>query len=412
MERVILHSDINNCFASIEAALDPSLKGKAVAVCGSQEDRHGIVLAKSEQAKKYGVYTGQTAYQAKQICPELIVVKPHLELYLKFSKLAQELSSDYTDQVEPFGLDECWLDVTASRRLFGSGEDIAMAIKERMKKELGVTVSVGVSFNKVFAKLGSDMKKPDAITVIKREDFKKKIWHLPTRELLGVGSRTEAALKRRGIFTIGDIARVGAEQMQTYLGKNGVKLWIAASGLDSSRVLRIGESPTVRSVSSGITTVSDMQNTAEALAVFINLCEDVSRSLRRAELCARSVQIALRSNDLNWRQLQMPTEFPVQSVNGIYKYVVKLMENYDWALPLRSVSVRACDVCFRDTAVQQDMLGSLEGHEKRERADEAAYLINERFGRGTVMLADMLFKNKMPQGDRINCLPGAHSQSR
>jgi DNA polymerase-4 len=220
MERVILHSDINNCFASIEAVLDPSLKGKAVAVCGSQEDRHGIVLAKSEQAKKYGVYTGQTAYQAKRICPDLIVVPPHLEEYLKFSARAQRLYSDYTDRVEPFGLDECWLDVTASRRLFGSGEDIACTIKERMKQELGVTVSIGVSFNKIFAKLGSDMKKPDAVTEITESNFKEKVWPLPCSDLLYCGRATTAKLAGICVRTIGDLARLQPDTMKRKFGKN------------------------------------------------------------------------------------------------------------------------------------------------------------------------------------------------
>ena len=197
MERVILHSDINNCFASIEAVLDPTLKGKPIAVCGSQQERRGIVLAKSEQAKKFGVYTGQTVYQAKSICPDLVVVSPHFDEYIRFSRLAQQLYASYTDRVEPFGLDECWLDVTGSQNLFGSGEKIAHCIRQRMKQELGVTVSVGVSFNKVFAKLGSDIKKPDAITVINKDNYKEIVWCLPARDILGVGRSTEAALKKQ-----------------------------------------------------------------------------------------------------------------------------------------------------------------------------------------------------------------------
>ena len=175
MTRAILHCDLNSFYASVEIFLDPTLKGKAVAVCGSVEDRHGIVLAKSDAAKKMGVSTGEAVWQAKEKCPDLIVVPPHYDQYLKFSKLARKIYEDYTDMIEPFGIDECWLDVTGSTRLFGSPEHIGMEIKERMKKEVGLSISVGVSFNKIFAKLGSDMKKPDAMTVISKETFREQI---------------------------------------------------------------------------------------------------------------------------------------------------------------------------------------------------------------------------------------------
>ncbi len=412
MERIILHSDINNCFASIEATLNPSLKGKPIAVCGNQEERHGIVLAKSEQAKKYGVYTGQTAYQAKMICPELVIVSPHLDEYLRFSHMAQKLYFDYTDQVEPFGLDECWLDVTGSTGLFGDGRCIAQRIRQRMKSELGVTVSIGVSFNKIFAKLGSDIKKPDAVTVIGKQNYKQLVWPLPARAMLGVGRSTESALNRRGIFTIGDIACIGAERMTDFFGKNGTKLWIAASGLDNTGVLKMGQSPPVKSISSGITAVADMLDTQDASGVLLTLCNDVSRHLRDALLYACGVQLAIRSNDLVWRQYQMRTDFPIQSVSGLYACVMTLIKNYEWELPIRSVSVRAIDVCCRVTSLQQDLLGNSEKHEKREKADKAMYLANKKYGRGSVALAGMLVKNKMPQGDRINCLPGAHTVAR
>lgn len=190
MTRAILHCDLNSFYASVEIFLDPTLKGKAVAVCGSVEDRHGIVLAKSDAAKKMGVSTGEAVWQAKEKCPDLIVVPPHYDQYLKFSKLARKIYEDYTDMIEPFGIDECWLDVTGSTRLFGSPEHIGMEIKERIKKEVGLSISVGVSFNKIFAKLGSDMKKPDAMTVISKETFREQIWSLPASDMLGVGRAT------------------------------------------------------------------------------------------------------------------------------------------------------------------------------------------------------------------------------
>lgn len=224
MERTILHCDMNNFYASVECMLNPKLKGHPVAVCGSTEERHGIVLAKNYEAKAYGVQTGEVVWQAKQKCKDLIVVNPHYLEYIKYSRLAREIYSRFTDLIEPFGMDECWLDVSGSTDLFGTGEKIAEKIKETIKFELGLTISVGVSFNKIFAKLGSDMKKPDAITVIKKDTFKKKIWNLPASDMLGVGRATKKKLDNYGIYTIGDLAQTSPNLLQTTLGKNGILL--------------------------------------------------------------------------------------------------------------------------------------------------------------------------------------------
>ena len=197
-ERCILHADINNCYASIEILHRPELRGKCVAVGGDTEARHGIVLAKSQEAKAFGIKTGEVLWQAKQKCPNLIILKPNYPLYLRFSRMIRGLFAEYTSQVEPFGLDESWLDVTGSIGLFGSGEDIAEQIRSRVKKELGVTVSVGVSYNKIFAKLGSDMKKPDAVTVITPENYRQKVWPLPAEDLLYVGRATQRKLYNQG----------------------------------------------------------------------------------------------------------------------------------------------------------------------------------------------------------------------
>lgn len=223
-ERTILHSDMNCFYASVEMMLDPSLRGKAVAVCGSTENRHGIVLAKSELAKKAGVKTGMVNWEARQRCPDLIMVKPQYEQYLKYSELARNIYQRYTDQVEPYGMDECWLDVGGSRSVCGSGMEIAENIRKTVKEELGLTVSIGVSFNKMFAKLGSDMKKPDAITEIRKAEFKKKIWPLPASDLLFVGRATTAKLEQYGITTIGGIANADPQFLKRLLGVNGLGL--------------------------------------------------------------------------------------------------------------------------------------------------------------------------------------------
>ena len=220
--QTILHSDMNSFYASVEAMLDPSLKGKAIAVCGATEDRHGIVLAKSEKAKKCGVKTGMVNFEARQKCPDLILVPPQYDQYLKYSKLAHEIYYRYTDQVEPFGMDECWLDVSHS--VVGSGLAIAEEIRQAVREELGLTVSIGVSFNKIFAKLGSDMKKPDAITVISPDDFKEKVWPLPASDLLYVGRSTEHKLSGFGIHTIGELAATPPEMLKRWFGVNGMRL--------------------------------------------------------------------------------------------------------------------------------------------------------------------------------------------
>ena len=204
--RTILHCDLNSFYASVELFLNPELKGLPVAVCGSKEDRHGIVLAKTDEAKKYGVKTAEAIWEAKRKCPQLLIIPPHHDEYVEFSRRVRRIYEEYTDLVEPFGIDECWLDVTGSERLFGNGEEIAHKIRERVKKEIGITISVGVSFNKVFAKLGSDMKKPDAVTVIPFDNFREIIYKLPVTDMLGVGPNLGKALKNHCINTIGELA--------------------------------------------------------------------------------------------------------------------------------------------------------------------------------------------------------------
>ena len=230
MSRSILHCDMNNFYASVECMLDPVLKKYPVAVCGSVEERHGIVLAKNYAAKAFGIKTGDAVWQAKQKCRNLVVVPPHFEEYIKYSKLARSVYSRYTDQVEPYGMDECWLDVSGTENIFGSPEKVANDIRETIKFELGLTISVGVSFNKIFAKLGSDMKKPDAVTVIPKDTFRDKIWGLPAADLLGVGRATQRVLDSYCIRTIGDLAKTDPDFLNRRLGKNGIALWQYANG--------------------------------------------------------------------------------------------------------------------------------------------------------------------------------------
>ena len=294
MLRSILHCDMNNFYASVECMLDPALKKYPIAVCGSVEERHGIVLAKNYKAKAFDVKTGDAVWQAKQKCKDLVVVPPHYEEYIKYSKLARSVYERYTDQVEPYGMDECWLDISGTESLFGSPEKVANEIRETMKFELGLTISVGVSFNKIFAKLGSDMKKPDAVTVIPKDTFKEKIWGLPAADLLGVGRATQRVLDSYCIRTIGDLANNDPEFLRRRLGKNGVVLWNYANGNDLSLVAKKDFVSPIKSVGHGITTVADLEKPEQVWPVFLELTQDIGHKLRVHGLSAEGVAIHIR----------------------------------------------------------------------------------------------------------------------
>lgn len=259
MERVILHCDMNNFYASVECLHNPSIRGKPVAVCGDAELRHGIVLAKNYIAKSYGIKTGDVIWEARQKCKDLVVISANFPLYLRFSQLARKIYERYTDQIESFGIDECWLDVTGSS-CFGTGEQIANEIREAIKFELGCTTSIGVSWNKIFAKLGSDMKKPDATTVISKDNYKDTIFKLPAEDLLYVGRTTNAKLKKLNINTIGDVAQADIEFLKMRLGKWGEYLWIFANGYDQSNVSLNGAESVIKSVGNSTTTIRDLEN--------------------------------------------------------------------------------------------------------------------------------------------------------
>ena len=280
MRRTILHSDMNNCYASIELLHRPELRGKPLAVGGDPEARHGIVLAKDQFAKKAGVKTGMALWQAKQVCPDIVFVPPRMDLYLRFSRLAHEIYGDYTDRQEAFGIDESWLDVTESCSLKGSGEKIAEEISRRIKKELGITVSIGVSWNKIFAKLGSDYKKPDAITVINQENYKNIVWPLPVEDLLFVGRATKKKLNKLGIYTIGALAETDSDILKIHLGKVGMILSYFANGNDNTPVCHQDENAPIKSIGNSTTTPRDLTTETDVSIIVWLLAESVSARLR------------------------------------------------------------------------------------------------------------------------------------
>lgn len=353
--RAILHSDLNAFYASVEQMLDPALRGKAVAVCGSTETRHGIVLAKSEPAKRSGVKTGMANWEAQRCCPGLIIVPPHYDQYVRFSALTHEIYSRYTDLIEPLGMDECWLDVTGSTVL-GSPLSIAEEIRKATKEELGLSVSIGISFTKIFAKLGSDMKKPDAITCITEDNYKERVWPLSASALFGVGPATTRKLAARGVTTIGGIAHCDPSVLKAWLGVNGLKLWEYANGLDCARVAPDGYVPPIKSISHGITCMDDLLHNAEVKSVLLTLAPRVSKQLRKAGLQATGVQLSVRDNGLYTQEFQCKLPYPTQSWKEMVDQAMKLfMARYSWHKPIRAVSIRAIDLICEKQPFQLDL---------------------------------------------------------
>ena len=405
--RTILHSDMNSFYASVEIMLNPELRGKAIAVCGSVENRHGIVLAKSDLAKKAGVKTGMVVWEARQKCPDIIVCPPHYDQYLKYSKLAHEIYYRYTDLVEPFGMDECWLDCTGSK-LYGSGVDIAEQIRRATKEELGLTVSIGVSFNKVFAKLGSDMKKPDAITEITQENFKDKVWPLKASEIIYVGRATEEKLSRYGIHTVGELAATDPEALRRWFGINGLKLWRYANGTDESRVMHKDFVSPVKSIGHGITCTADLENNDEVFKVMFELSQDVGHRLRVHELAARGVQISVRSNDLSGRQYQcklpVRTQLPTEIANAGFEL---FKSRYHWSIPVRAVTIRAIDLEPQKSAEQLSLYVDNEKRDRRIRLEDAIEEVRRRFGKKALTYGALMGNLKMPDDGRDSVkMPG------
>lgn len=407
-KRVILHSDLNCFYASVEMMLNPSLKGKAVAVCGSTEDRHGIVLAKSEKAKKAGVKTGMVNWEAKRLCPHLITVPPQYDQYLKYSKLTRAIYQRFTDQVEPYGMDECWLDISGSGNICGDGMTAAETIRRTVKEELGLTVSIGVSFNKIFAKLGSDMKKPDAITEISQENFQKKVWPLPASELLYVGRATNAKLANYGIRTIGDIAASDPLFLRRLLGINGLQLWRYASGKDDARVMHKDFVSPMKSVGHGITCYADLETSEEVWKVMLELSQDVGHKLRMHGLSATGVQISIRGNDLFGKQYQAKLQHSTQSPMILARRAHELFDlNYHWNTPVRAVCVRAINLVPQGEPEQLDFFTDADYLERMDKLDAAIEEIRRRFGKRAVFSACLMGDLKMPGDGRCSVvMPG------
>ena len=381
--RIVLHSDLNNFFAGVECKNRPELRMFPVAVCGNKADRHGIVLAKNEIAKKYGVKTAEAIWQAKQKCPGLIIVPPNYDEYVRYSRMVKEIYYGYTDLVESFGIDEAWIELTGDRKIknLEQGAAVADEIRKKVKKKTGLTVSVGVSDNKIFSKLASDYKKPDAVTVFGPHNYENVISKIDIGELLFVGRSTRAKLHLYGINTIGDLAGTSECFMKTMLGKNGESLYRDAGGANTSRVSRWGQADEAKSIGNSVTLPSDLNNLDEVHGVLCALSEKVAYRLRGAGLAAKTVCINVRSTGLVTTEKQMPVRLTSNAVEIADAATRLFVENYDVGIPVRSVGIRTTNLVSKNTLQQLDMFDSSHlKSEKRAAIDNAVDEIRSKYG--------------------------------
>ena len=404
MARHVLHVDMNAFYASVECQRRPELRKKPVAVCGDPEARHGIVLTANYVAKPKGVKTGMAIWQAKQVCPDLVVLPADMGEYIRISRMAREIYERYTDQIEPFGLDESWLDVTGSTELFGSAMDIAQEISDRIKFELGITASIGVSDNKITAKLGSDYQKPDAITRIERDNYKDIVYPLPVGELLYVGPATERKLRSIGIKTIGQLAQSSPDLLEYKLGKMGMILHTFANGLDVSPVQRSDHIRAIKSVGNSATTPRDLVNDDDVRLMLYLLAESVACRMRELASKCTVVEVSVRDSELHWYSRQRKLAVPTCSSAEIAEVAFDLFHrSYPWTHPVRSIGVRGAGLVDGSVGIQTSLFDNDKRRSAWERIDVTVDELRRRYGymsvRRAITMADPLLGGINPKDD-------------
>lgn len=391
-DKVILHADCNNFFASAESISHPEYKLVPMAVCGDPKSRHGIILAKNQLAKGYGIETAETVYSALKKCPQLLLIPPTMGLYKQVSEKINTIYEEYTDQVERFSIDESFLDVTASRHLFGTGEEIANALRKRVREEIGITISVGVSFNKTFAKLGSDYKKPDATTVISPANYQDILWPLPVEDMLFVGKAGANRLRNHGITTIGELAQSEEEVLISLLGKSGAQLKAAAMGLDDSPVAHVGEHTEPKSIGNGMTFPKDIFTRKEILAGLLLLCDSVGARLRQQKLYASTLQVQIKDPALKVISRQKPLPSPTNSTKVLRDTAMEIVEKaVPSGAPIRLLTVTATQLSHEGEQ-QLSLFSDGKQEEKQQRLDNALDSIRTRFGKDALQYGRILRK--------------------
>ena len=389
MERVILHCDQNCFFASVELLSHPDLRDVPMAVCGDPASRHGIILAKNEPAKRFGIQTAETVWQARRKCPGLVLLPPHHKLYREYSVRVNELYGQYTDLVEPFGIDESWLDITGSMHLFG-GDPVAIAdeLRRRVREELGLSISVGVSFNKIFAKLGSDYKKPDATTLISPENWQEIVWPLPVGAMLFVGRSAQRTLAQYGVETIGQLAACRPEMLEKLLGKLGRQMHEYANGLDRSPVRPQAEREPVKSVGNGTTFPHDLTRWEEVRAGLAALSDSVAMRLRRQGLYCSGVQVTIKDSSFRSISRQKRLESPTRLMKDIQRAAMELTRSaWRAPTPIRMLTVTALHITESAESFEQlDLLGAgrAVSDARQEQLESAVRAIRDKFGDGSI----------------------------
>ncbi len=394
MDRVILHCDLNSFYASVELLDHPELRDIPVAVCGDPESRHGVILAKNEAAKKYKVQTAETVWQARKKCPDLVLLSAHHEKYHHYSRLVNEIYERFTDLVEPFSIDESWLDVTGSLHLFHTdGKGLADLVRQTVREELGLTISVGVSFNKIFAKMGSDYKKPDATTAITRENYRDLLWPLPVGDLIFVGRAAAKTLGGYGIQTIGDLAQTDRKVLVDLLGKQGGTLWEYATGSEHASVIPARELPPPKSVGNGLTFPRNLVGWEELRCGVTLLCDEVAGRLRQLDMKCATVNIAVRDPSFKDISRQKPLPAPTYLARELVQAAMELLEqSWNPKAPVRALTVTAQNLMPAQQAGEQLDLFSPDASPKREKVEKierAMDGIRGKFGREAISPARM-----------------------
>lgn len=382
MDRTILHCDMDGFYASVELLDHPELKDSPVAVCGNPENRHGIILAKNARAKKYGITTAETVWQAKKKCPDLRLLPPHHYKYKEFSLKINDIYQRFTDMVEPFSIDESWLDVSASLKLFGTGKEIADMLRETVKTELGLTLSVGVSFNKIFAKMGSDYNKPDGTTVISRDNYKDILWPMNVRKMFFVGEATADKLNKTGIKTIGDLARSDRTLLTALLGKQGGMLYEYANGLDSSPVCRYSEREKIKSVGNGTTFRRNLQGMDDIKVAVTALSDTVASRLRKYQMKAFGVKVDIKDPEFKIISRQKQLSAPTNLAEEICRAAIEIISS-SWRLrdPIRMLTITAINLCDENESEQLSLFDLADNsREESEKVERTIDNIRAKFG--------------------------------
>ena len=386
--RTILHCDCNGFYASVECVLNPALKNVPMAVGGDPEARKGIILAKNEVAKKYGIVTAETIWSAKKKCPDLVVVRAHHDIYDEYSKRVNDIYKEYTEFVEPFGIDESWLDVTDVKELFGDGEKIANELRRRVREETGLTISVGVSFTKALAKLGSDYKKPDATTVITPSDMERIVYPEPLGNLLFAGKKTCAELRQYGILTIGDLARANRDFIESVLGKNGLLIYDYARGKDKDRVRSIYEREDVKSVGNSFTFPKDLCGEEEIKHAAVWLADTVSSRMRQLNVRCRGVSVVIKDENLKTITRQMTIDKPTDHAADLARYAMELVrKTWNMARPVRMFGITAMALTYEKGAQISLFDNNNDDDEKQTKLDAAFDKIRSKYGKGALKFA-------------------------